>query len=101
MFFVTFKKSMMIIEMMIIHVYTDRVTISNVGLREKTETKRQQCLWKTSDSLYIKLVGRKIANMTITVELEHVKALFNFLYLSPNHKVFACGYLKKLILMYK
>lgn len=80
----------MIIELMITHVYTDRVTISNVGLREKTETKRQQCLQKTSDSLYIKLVGRKIANMTITKELEHVKALFNFSYLSPSHKVFAC-----------
>lgn len=80
----------MIIELMITHVYTDRVTISNVGLREKTQTKRQQCLQKTSDSLYIKLAGRKIANMTITVELEHVKALFNFSYLSPSHKVFAC-----------
>lgn len=79
----------MIIELMIIHVYTDPVTISNVGLREKTTTKRQQCLQKTSDS-YIKLVGRKIANMTITKELEHVKALFNFSYLSPSHKVFAC-----------
>lgn len=51
--------------------------------------------------MFMEKHGRKIANMTITVELEHVKALFNFLYLSPNHKVFACGYLKKLILMYK
>lgn len=30
---------MMIIELMIIHVCTDRVTISNVGLREKTDQK--------------------------------------------------------------
>lgn len=73
------KKSMMIIELMIIHVCTDRMTISNVGLsREKTDTKRQQRLKKTSDSLYIKLAGRKTAIMTITAELEHVKALFNF-----------------------
>lgn len=75
------KKSMMIpgnIELMIIHVCTDRVTISNVGLREKTDTKRQQRLKKTSDSLYIKLAGRKTAIMGITAELEHVKALFNF-----------------------
>lgn len=72
----------MIIELMIIHVCTDRMTISNVGLsREKTETKRQQRLKKTSDSLYIKLAGRKTAIMAITVELEHVKALFNFSYL--------------------
>lgn len=76
------KKSMMIIELMIIHVCTDRMTISNVGLsREKTETKRQQRLKKTSDSLYIKLAGRKTAIMAITAELEHVKALFNFSYL--------------------
>lgn len=75
------KKPMMIIELMIIHVCTDRVTISNAGLREKTETKRQQRLKKTSDSLYIKLAGRKTAIMAITAELEHVKALFNFSYL--------------------
>lgn len=76
------KKSMMIIELMIIHVCTDRMTISNVGLsREKTETKRQQRLKKTSDSLYIKLAGRKTAIISITGELEHVKALFNFSYL--------------------
>lgn len=73
-----FKKSMMIIELMITHVCTDHVTISNVGLREKTDTKRQQRLKKTSDSLYIKLAGRKTAIMAITAELEHVKALFNF-----------------------
>lgn len=72
------KKSMMIIELMIIHVCTDRVTISNVGLREKTDTKRQQRLKKTSDSLYIKLAGRKTAIMAITAYFEHVKALFNF-----------------------
>lgn len=71
------KKSMMIIELMIIHVCTDPMTISNVGLREKTDTKRQQRLKKTSDSLYIKLAGRKTAIMAITAELEHVKALFN------------------------
>lgn len=58
--------------------------------KEKTETKRQQRLKKTSDSLYIKLAGRKTAIMAITAELEHVKALFNFLYLWPSHKVFAC-----------
>lgn len=52
-------------------------------------------------AMFMEKHGRKIANMTITVELEHVKALFNFLYLSPIQKVFACGYLKKLILMYK
>lgn len=85
------KKSMMIIELMIIHVCTDRMTISNVGLsREKTETKRQQRLKKTSDSLYIKLAGRKTAIMGITAELEHVKALFNFSNLWPSHEVFAC-----------
>lgn len=67
----------MIIELMIIHVCTDRVTISYVGLRETSETKRQQRLKKTSDSLYIKLAGRKTAIMAITAELEHVKALFN------------------------
>lgn len=84
------KKSMMIIELMIIHVCTDRMTISNVGLREKTDTKRQQRLKKTSDSLYIKLAGRKTAIMAITAELEHVKALFNFSNLGPSHEVFAC-----------
>lgn len=63
---------------MIIHVCTDRVTISNVGQREKTDTKRQQRLKKTSDSLYKKLAGRKTAIMAITAELEHVQALFNF-----------------------
>lgn len=72
------KKSMMITELMIIHVCTDSMTISNVGLREKTDTKRQQRLKKTSDSLYKKLAGRKTAIMAITGELEHVKALFNF-----------------------
>lgn len=64
------KKSMMIIELMIIHVCTDRVTISYVGLRETSETKRQQHIKKTSDSLYIKLAGRKTAIMAITVKLE-------------------------------
>lgn len=64
------KKSKMIIELMIIHICTDRMTISNVGLREKTETKRQQRLKKTSDSLYIKLAGRKTAIISITGELE-------------------------------
>lgn len=44
---------------------------------EKKQTKRQQRLKKTSDSLYIKLAGRKTAIMAITAELEHVKALFN------------------------
>lgn len=90
----------MIIELMITHVYTDRVTISNVGLREKTETKRQQCLQKTSDSLYIKLAGRKIANMTITVELEHVKALFNF-HIYHLAIRFLPVIFQKLIIMYK
>lgn len=76
-----FKKSMMIIELMITHVCTDHMTISNAGLKKKAETKRQQRLKKTSDSLYIKLAGRKTAIMAITAELEHVKALFNFSYL--------------------
>lgn len=62
------KKSMMIIELMIIHVCTNRMTISNVGLREKTETKQR--LKKTSDLLYIKLAGRKTAIISITGELE-------------------------------
>lgn len=48
---------------------------------KKAETKRQRRLKKTSDSLYIKLAGRKTAIMAITAELEHVKALFNFSYL--------------------
>lgn len=49
---------------------------------KKAETKRQQRLKKTSDSLYIKLAGRKTAIiMAITAELEHIKALFNFSYL--------------------
>lgn len=61
---------------------------------KKKETKRQQCLQKTSDSFYIKLAGRKIANMAITVELEQVKALFNFSYLSPSHNIFACNICK-------
>lgn len=55
--------------------------------REKKQTKRQK---KTSDSLYIKLAGRKTAIMAMTEELEHVKALFNFSNLWPSHKVFAC-----------
>lgn len=37
---------------------------------KKAETKRQQRLKKTSDSLYIKLAGRKTAIMAITVKLE-------------------------------
>lgn len=57
---------------------------------EKKQTKRQQRLKKTSDSLYIKLAGRKTAIMAITEELEHVKALFNFSNLWPSHEVFAC-----------
>lgn len=48
---------------------------------KKAETERQQRLKKTSDSLYVKLAGRKTAIMAITAELEHVKALFNFSYL--------------------
>lgn len=85
-----FKKSMMIIELMITHVCTDHVTSQQCWTEKKAETKRQQRLKKTSDSLYIKLAGRKTAIMAITAELEHVKALFNFSYLWPSHKVFAC-----------
>lgn len=73
------KKLMMIIELMIIYVCIDRVIISNVGLREKIDIKRQYCLKKILDLLYIKLVGRKIVIMVIIAEFEYVKVLFNFL----------------------
>lgn len=57
---------------------------------ERKNRDQKQRLKKTSDSLYIKLAGRKTAIMTITAELEHVKALFNFSNLWPSHEVFAC-----------
>lgn len=91
----------MITELMIIHVCTDRVTISNVGLREKTETKRQQRLKKTSDSLYIKLAGRKTAIISITGELEYVKALFNFFNIYDLAIRFLLVIYQKIIIMYK
>lgn len=58
---------------------------------ERKNRDQKQRLKKTSDSLYIKLAGRKTAIMAITAELEHMlKHCSILLYLWPSHKVFAC-----------
>lgn len=68
---------------------------------ERKNRDQKQRLKKTSDLLYIKLAGRKTAIISITGELEYVKALFNFFNIYDLAIRFLLVIYQKIIIMYK